>query len=157
MDHLVENLTDIRNKAVCHFGADILGRVSGAQASVTSLLIKDPGGVVMPSNVSNASRFFQVGQIIAALRGGALVASTPFTVTGVTDGTQTAPFNFIKLAANTISFNDADILVRAGATTITDPADTSYLQPPMGLLGMVDDGTYVADYFGVSRNTWDVA
>jgi len=157
MDHLVENLTDIRNKAVCHFGADILGRVSGGQSSVTSLLVKDPGGVVMPTNVSNASRFFQVNQIIAALRNGTLVANTPFTVTGVTDATQTAPFNFIKLGANSISFNDGDILVRAGATTITDPADTSYLQPPMGLLGMVDDGTYVADYFGVSRNTWDVA
>jgi hypothetical protein len=156
MDHLVENLTDIRNKAVCHFGADILGRVSGAQNSVTSLLVKDPGGVVQPTNVSNASRFFQVGQIVAALRAGALVASTPFTVSAVTDASQTAPFNYIKLASNTISFNDGDILVRAGATTITDPADTSYLQAPAGLLSMVDDGTYVSDYFGVSRNTWDV-
>jgi hypothetical protein len=27
----------------------------------------------------------------------------------------------------------------------------------MGLLGMIDDGTYVSDYFGVSRTTWDVA
>lgn len=156
MDHLVENLVDIRNKAVCHFGADILARVDGAQNSVTSLKVKDPGGVAMPTNVNNGSRFLQVGQIVAGLRSGALVSGTPVTISGVTDATQTNPFNYVLQPANTVSFSDGDILVRAGSSTITDPADTSYLQPPMGLLGMIDDGTYVSDYFGISRTQWDV-
>ena len=158
MDHVVENLVDIRNKAMCHYGADVLGRVDGAPgASATSIKVKDPGGVAMAANVLNGSRFFQVGQIVAALRAGALVASTPLTVAQITDGAQTQPYNYVKVAANGATLADNDILVRAGATTITDPADTSYLQPPMGLLGMIDDGTYVSDYFGVSRTTWDVA
>lgn len=158
MDHLVENVVDIRNKAICHFGADILARVSNnPAANATSVQLKDPGGVAMPANVSNASRFMQVGQIVAALRSGALVANTPLTVSAVVDQSQTDPFNWITVAANTADLAVSDILVRAGATTVTDPADTSYLQPPMGLLGMIDDGTYVSDYFGISRNTWDVA
>jgi hypothetical protein len=158
MDHLVENLVDIRNKAVCHFGADVLGRVdTNPGASATLIKVKDPGGVVMPTGVTNGSRFFQVGQIIAVLRAGAILANTPVTVTQVVDPAQTQPYNYIKVAANGATMLDGDILVRAGSTTVTDAADTSYLQAPMGLLGMLDDGTYVSDYFGVSRTTWDVA
>ena len=45
MDHLVENLVDIRNKAMCHYGADILARSSGTASSTTAQTAKDPGGV----------------------------------------------------------------------------------------------------------------
>ena len=155
MDHLVENLADIRNKAMCHFGADILGRVNGGHAaSATTVTVDDPGGVAMPAGVSNGSRFFQVGQILAAIRSGAIVANTPVTVAGIAPSSN---FNRITLAANTADLDDNDTLVRAGSSTITDPADTSWYQAPMGLLGMIDDGTYVMDYFGISRATWDAA
>ena len=154
MDHLVENLTDIRNKAMCHFGADIIGRVNGNPAgSATLVTVDDPGGVAMPAGVSNGSRFFQVGQILAAIRAGLIVANSPVTVAGVAPS---ANFNNITLAANTADLEDNDLFVRAGSPTITDVADTSWFQAPMGLLGMVDDGTFVADYFGLNRATWDV-
>ena len=153
MDHLVENLVDIRNKAMCHYGADVLGLATGSAASATTIGVDSPGGVVLPTGVTNGSRFFQVGQIIAAIRNGALVAATPLTVTGIAPASN---FANITVAANTADLDDNDILVRAGSTTITDLADTSWLQAPMGLLGMVDDGTYVNDYFGISRSTWDV-
>jgi hypothetical protein len=151
MDHLVENLTDIRNKAMCHFGADILARVSGNPgANATTITVKDPGGV---AGATNASRFLQVGQILAAIRNGAVVSGTPLVVTAIAPG---GNFNQITVAANSATLNDGDILVRAGASTITDVADTSWYQAPMGLLGMIDDGTYVVDYFGINRTQWDV-
>jgi hypothetical protein len=153
MDHLVENLVDIRNKAMCHFGSDIIARASATLSSVTLQTAKDPGGVTMPSGVSNASRFVQVGQILAVLRAGAILANTPLTVTAVAPS---ANFNNFSVAANTASILANDLYVRAGSTTVTDVADTSFMQAPMGLLGMVDDGTYVSDYFGIARSTWDV-
>lgn len=155
MDHLVDNLVDVRNKAMCHYGADILGFVNGNPAANASLVTVDtPGGIVMPTGVSNGSRFFQVGQIIAAIRAGAIVANTPLTVSGIAPA---ANFNNINVATNTADLADNDVLVRASITTATDIADTSWYQAPMGLLGMVDDGTYVLDYFGINRATWDVA
>lgn len=150
MDHLVENLTDIRNKAMCHYGADILARVSGDPASgATTLTLKDPGGV---AGTTNASRFIQVGQNLGVVRAGALVGV--LTVTGVAPG---GNFNQITVAPNSLDLADSDALVRAASAAVTDIADTSWYMAPMGLLGMVDDGTYVADYFGVNRLQWDVA
>lgn len=153
MDHLVENLVDIRNKAMCHYGADVLAYVNGnPSSSATTVTVDTPGGVVLPTGVTNGTRFLQVGQLVAALRSGALVANTPLTVSAIAPSGNYAN---ITVAANSADLADNDILVRAHATGITDIADTSWYQAPMGLLGMVDDGTYVMDYFGLSRGTWD--
>jgi hypothetical protein len=153
MDHLVENLVDIRNKAMCHYGADVLALATGNAANATTIGVDSPGGVALPTGVTNGSRFLQVGQIIAAIRNGAVLTGTPLTVTGIAPA---GNFANITVGTNTADLDDNDILVRAGSNTITDPADTSWYQAPMGLLGMVDDGTYVMDYFGISRATWDV-
>lgn len=153
MDHLVENLTDIRNKAMCHYGADVLAFVNGnPAANATTITVDTPGGVVLPTGVTNGTRFLQVGQIIAAIRAGAIVANTPLTVSAIAPAGNYAN---ITVGTNTADLADNDVLVRAHATTVTDVADTSWFQAPMGLLGMIDDGTYVSDYFGLNRTTWD--
>jgi hypothetical protein len=153
MDHLVENLTDIRNKAMCHYGADVLALVSSQTASSPTVVLKSPGGVTLPTGVTNASRFMQVGQIIGIIRAGAILANTPLVVTAVAPS---GSYANITVAANTADANDGDIVVRAHSSTVTSVEDTSWYQAPMGLLGMIDDGTYVNDYFGLSRSTWDV-
>lgn len=151
MDHLVENLTDIRNKAMCHYGADVLALVAAHTSSATTMTVDTPGGVALPTGVTNGSRFLQVGQIVAAVRSGAIVANTPVTIAGISsDGTT------VTIGANSADMEDGDVLVRAGSSTITSVEDTSWYQAPMGLLGMIDDGTYVSDYFGLNRGTWDV-
>lgn len=154
MDHLVENLTDIRNKAMCHFGSDILAQNnSAAGANATTLVASAPGGVALPTGVTNATRFLQVGQLLAAIRAGAIVAGTPLTVTGIAPASNYLNFT---VAANAFTGAVGDLFVRAGSSTVTDPLDTSWLQAPMGLLGMIDDGTYNANYFGINRQQWDV-
>jgi hypothetical protein len=153
MDHLVENLTDVRNKAMCHFGSDILAIANATLSSVTAQTVKSPGGVTLPTGVTNATRFLQVGQNIGVVRNGVLLANTPLVVTAIS----TSTFANYTVGANTASILNGDLIVRAGSPTVTDVLDTSYNQAPMGLLGMVDDGTYVANYFNISRGTWDVA
>jgi hypothetical protein len=155
MDHLVENLTDIRNKAMCHYGADVLGYVNGnPAANATTITVDTPGGVVLPTGVTNATRFFQVGQLLAAIRAGAIVSN--FGGIQVAGIAPSGNYANITVAANSGDLADNDILVRAHAASITDVANTSWYQAPMGLLGMIDDGTYVTDYFGLNRGTWDV-
>lgn len=153
MDHLVENLTDIRNKAICHFGSDILAQINATGSSSTTQTVSAPGGVALPTGVTNASRFLQVGQNIGIIRAGAMLANTPLVVTGIAPS---GDFTKINVAANTATTNAGDLIVRAGTATVTDPLDTSWLQAPMGFLGMVDDGTYVQNYFNISRQQWDV-
>lgn len=155
MDHLVENLTDIRNKAICHYGSDILALVTGsAGANATTLTAKSPGGVTLPTGVTNATRFLQVGQNIGVIRAGAMLANTPLVVSGIAPA---GDFTKFTVATNTATTLTDDILVRAGSSSVSDPLDTGWLQAPMGILGMVDDGTYVSNYFNIARTTWDVA
>jgi hypothetical protein len=45
------------------------------------------------------------------------------------------------------------ILVRAGSTSAAALADCAYDKEIMGLMGMVDDSTYVADYFGTTTRS----
>jgi hypothetical protein len=152
MDHLVENLTDIRNKAMCHYGADVLGHTTEDHSSGV-VAVDTPGGVALPTGVTNGSRFFQVGQIVAAIRSGAIVTNSVGTVSAVAPA---GDFRDITISfASSPTLADNDILVRAHATDVTDVADTSWFQAPMGLLGMIDDGTFVSDYFGLNRTTWD--
>lgn len=154
MDHLVENLVDIRNKAMCHYGADVLGYANGSfSANATALTVDTPGGVVLPTGVTNGTRFFQIGQYIAAVRAGAIISNGVLQVTAVAPAGNYAN---LTVAANSADVDDNDIFVRAHSSTVTDLADTSYYMAPMGLLGHIDDGTYVNDYFGLARSTWDV-
>lgn len=159
MDHLVENLTDIRNKAMCHYGADVLAFVNGGEGSSSvafDVTVDTPGGVAMPTGVSNGTRFLQVGQIVAFIRPstGAIITNGVATVSGIAPASN---FNEVTVTpSGALDVDDNDIIVRAHAAGVTDIADTSYYQAPMGLLGMIDDGTYVQDYFGLNRGTWDV-
>lgn len=153
MDHLVENLTDVRNKAMCHFGSDILAVANATLSSTTAWTVKSPGGVTLPTGVTNATRFLQVGQNVGVIRAGALLSNGVVSVTALSS----SDYSALTVSTNTASVLNNDLLVRAGSSTITDGLDTSYLQAPMGLLGMVDDGTYVQNYFNISRTQWDVA
>jgi hypothetical protein len=49
---------------------------------------------------------------------------------------------------------DNDYIVAANNTSVTDASDTSYNKEFMGLLGMVDDGTYVSTFHNVNRTTF---
>jgi hypothetical protein len=55
---------------------------------------------------------------------------------------------------DTTSLADNDYIVKAMNATITDVGDTSFNKEAMGLLGLVDDGTYVATLHNVNRTTY---
>lgn len=148
MDGLIRVMAAYRNQHMCGYGSGILARVNGnPAANATSVDVDDPGGI---TGSTNGTRFIHPGMLLAGINAGAIVTNSPVTVSSITD-TDT-----IALATNTANFADNDILVNAAATGITNVADTDYFAPIMGLMGMIDDGTYVNNYHGLSRNTYPV-
>lgn len=147
-DSLVRDAVQYRNEMMCGYGSGILCRINGnPAANAVSADVDDPGGF---TQATNGTRFLAPGQIVAAIRGNALVANTPLTVDSVTDS------DTVAFAANTADLADNDILVRAAATTITQVEDTDLNALFMGIPGMVDDGTLVNQYFGLNRTSFPV-
>ena len=79
-----------------------------------------------------------------------MVANSAVAVSAVPDTVS------ITVGTNTASGVAGDNLVAAASTSITSVLDTDYYAPIMGLLGMVDDGTYVNQYFGLNRTSYPV-
>jgi hypothetical protein len=54
------------------------------------------------------------------------------------------------------TWTDNDFVVRFANTAATDATDTSYNKEIVGLLGLVDDGTYMSTLHNVSRVTYPI-
>lgn len=148
MDGLIRDIVQYRNEQVVGFGSGILCRVNGnPAANAVSVDVDDPGGL---TQATNGTRFLSPGQIVAAVRANALVANTPLTVDSITDS------DTVVFQANTADLADNDVLVRAAATTVTQVEDTDFNAPTMGLMGMVDDGGLVNQYFGANRTSYPI-
>lgn len=150
MDGLVRDISDYRNEVICGYGTGVLADLAGTESSSTSWQLKDPGDFV---GTVNPNRFIVPGMTVALIRAGAVLANSAVSVTSVTES---GSYDTIVVAANTASGLVDDKLVRAASTATTAVTDTDYLNPPMGLFGLVDDGTYVQTLHGVNRVTYPV-
>ena len=147
MDGLIRVMAAYRNQHMVGYGSGILGQLTGTESSSTAWEVKNPGGV---TGTTNGSRFFHAGMNVALVRAGAMVANSAVAVSAVPDTVS------ITVGTNTASGSAGDNLVAAASTSITSVLDTDYYAPIMGLLGMVDDGTYVNQYFGLNRTSYPV-
>ena len=151
MEGLVRDIADYRNEMLCNYGSGIVARVTNDEAAnATTIELKDPGGF---TGTTNPNRFAQAGQLLAAIRAGAVVANTPLTVDSVTES---GSYDTIVVATNTANLAVDDVLVRAAATTTTLVQDTDFNNPIMGLFGLIDDSTFVRNLHGVDRVTYPV-
>src|SRR3990167_8258306 len=149
MDGLVRDIADYRNEMLCGYGTGILAQVSGsAGANAVTLTLKNPGGF---TGTVNPNRYVIPGQLLALVRAGAVIG-----VYTVVAPVESGSYNQITVAANALTSADNDYLVRAAATGTTAVTDTDWQNPPMGLFGLVDDGTYVQTLQGVNRVTYPV-
>ncbi len=149
MDGLVRDIADYRNEMLCGYGSGIVAQVSGAAgASATTLTLTAPGGV---TGTTNPNRYVVPGMRLALVRAGAVIGI--YTVESVTES---GSFNQIVVAANSLTSADADYLVRAADTATTLITDTDWQNPVMGILGLVDDSTYVRNLHGIDRVTYPV-
>lgn len=129
------------NRQLWLAGKGIFGLVDGVVSNSTSVPVKNPGGVV---GSANTTRYLQPGMIIAFTNGSTITAIRTIvskTSTGI-------------VVDSAVTLADGLYIVKISKTTSTSLADSSYDNEVMGMLGHIDDGTYVPIYFGINRSTY---
>lgn len=154
MKRLVANLTDELNRMMTGTGRGILALVDDT-ASVGSaadpLLVDAPGGIA--SDVFG-SRYLQSNMLIGFTDGTTLKGVRK--ITSIVNETSATPGLVLDqtVAAGT-DYAENDFIVRAANASITNlTRDTSLDNEPMGLEGIVDDGTLVATFQSIARATY---
>ena len=149
---LVNDVARQRNRALAGFGSEILAVVTVATAAGSVVTINNPGGV---SGTVNPTRFIKPGMVIAIQPNNAATVRTIFTVSAASGSLVTA-----NSAGVTASVGD---VLTLGTTSVSAAGSGSYGQnsgsagsdasdlAPQGILGLVDNATFVATIFGLSR------
>lgn len=131
-------------------GRGVLCLLNGDPGTTTTATVDSPGGV---AGATNGARYINPGMLIAAIN-----PSTGTMRSGVStvNTVGAAGTTFTTTSAINTAWADNDYLVRAATTSVTDVSDTSYIKEPMGLLGHVDDGTYVSTYHNINRTSYPI-
>lgn len=133
------------SRQVQGFGNGQLCALSGTGASATQACVNGQG---VADNDDIPARFLAANMIVAGITPSTLAWEFVRTVSSVN-----AALTSVVFTATVTPAEANTIIVRQGSASGTALADTGYAREIMGLLGMVDDGTYVATYFGLTRSS----
>jgi hypothetical protein len=149
MEGIVKTMAADRARAIAHDGRGVLALVNGTSSSSTTQTLDAPGGV---AGATHGNRYFRRGMVVGCINPatGAVRSSTVATVSAVAAAGATITLDAAK------SWTDNDYVVRFASTSATTVGDTSYNKEIMGLLGHIDDGTYVATYHNVNSTTYPI-
>ncbi len=153
MAGLVNDIARVEEYALTSYGRGILA-LADSTVTGTALTVKCPAGVTTSGIAAGSdfgNRFLRTGMWIAAFNPttGAIRAG----VTQVTAVTSSGA-GFTSSVSSPSGWTAGDYLAQAANSAVTDSLDTSFDKATMGMLGMVDDGTYLSNYFGVDRSKW---
>lgn len=147
---LVRDLGNDLNRQMFGWGKGVLALLNGAPGIGTTLTLDAPGGV---AGATHGNRFLNVNMNVTfhnpaddTIRAGGARTITAVNAAG-TEAT---------IAAADAALADNDWVVRAAKPGTTVAADTAVGKEVMGLLGLVDDGTYVTTLHNVSRTTYPI-
>jgi hypothetical protein len=148
MNRLIDDLARKDEYSLCSVKG-ILAYLDGDPGTDSDEVELDaPGGI---ANDNFGNRFVQVGMYVGAVNPATgQLRSGVVKVTAVNeDGTGFTPDGAINAA-----WADNDYLVQCANASVTDVGDTSYEQAFKGIMELIDDGTYLTDYFGVDRDIY---
>ena len=149
MRRLIKSMSSQRGRAIMGDGRGVICYVNETTPSGnTTVVVDSPGGF---AGADNGARFINPGQIIGFVNPstGALRASNRTVQSVAANGT-----SFVVDSAPAAAVADNDYVVTVMTTGSTDVSDSSYQKEIMGLVGNIDDGTYVATPHGVNRTTY---
>ena len=150
MQYLIDDLARRDEYALSSDGRGVLALVDEADPDGdTTLELDAPGGI---TNDNFGNRHVSVGMFLGFVNPatGALRSSTtkPKVTATNTDGTDVTVDALANIGTATAN---SDYVVQVANSSVTDVLDTSYEHAWWGLMALVDDGTYRANYFGVTR------
>jgi hypothetical protein len=154
MDRLLDDLRVQRRFAIWGDGRGVRCLTSADPGTGTTISVDSPGGFAGAS-AANGCRFINVGDNVAFIEpvGLALRAGGTRLVTAISP----AGTSFTISAAANAALDDNDLVVKAyGADASLAIGNTDFMHAPMGISGIVDDGTFVNLYFGLSRTTFPI-
>lgn len=140
---LVESIDRFRNRVISGYGRGILASVNGAGTGVPTINVDNPGGI---AGAINGNRFLNERMDVAIVNPANGVVASFRTITAINAAGTQVTFNSPVNAADAPD-NYVIVLASSDGTVV----ETSLDLEPMGLLGIVDDGTFVATYFSLSR------
>lgn len=153
MDRLLDDMRVQRRFAIWGDGRAVRCLLNGDPGTGTTYTVDAPGGF---AGSTNGSRFINVGDYIAVIDpvAGALRASVG---TRQVTSVAAAGTTFVVDAAAQGNEADDDFIVKAyGSDASLTIGNTDWMHAPMGLSGIVDNGTYVNLYFGLSRTSFPI-
>ena len=144
MQYIIDDIARRDEYALASTGRGILCLVDESPSG-TTLDVDAPGGV---TNDNFGNRFVSVGMFIAAINPntGGLRSSIRKVVE-----TPSAGATLVFDASTYTGWANNDYLVQAANSSVDDVLNTSYERAWEGLMSLVDDNTYNAEYFGVTR------
>ena len=154
MDSLIRNIKRERARMMWGNGSGVIGVLNGSVDTTTIIGIDSPGNV---AGSTGGTRFVRKGMYTA------LVVSTAGTTQGdfskalggaVTAVSATGTSYTVTTAVTATAGLDNYWIVKSSVAAPTTIGETSYGKEPMGLLGLVDDGTYLTTLSGLSRDTY---
>ena len=151
MQYLIDDISRKDEYALASDGRGVLALIDeGTPNGDTTLELDAPGGI---TGDDFGNRFITSGMYLAFINpatGGFRSVTDNAKVTATnsdgTDVTVDSASNISSSAAN------SDYVVQAADKDVTSVNDTSYEKAWWGLMALVDDGTYRASYFGVTRS-----
>lgn len=152
MDRLLDDLRVQRLFYLWHDGRGVRALLNGDPGTTTTITLDGPGGVAGPDH---GNRFLNVGDNVVAIdpATGTLRAGGTRRLTAIAAGGATATIS----AAADGAWADNDFIVRAaGADASIALSNTEWQHPPMGMLGLIDNGTFVNSYFSQSRTAFPI-
>jgi len=152
MDRILDDMRTQRRFAIWGDGRAVRCLVNGAHGTGTVLTVDAPGGF---AGATNGSRFLNVGDQIAFIlpTTGALRAGGTREITAVA----AAGTSVTVGAALDTAVDDNDIVVKAyGIDASLAVGNTDWQHAPMGLSGLVDDGTNLNLFYGLARSTYTI-
>lgn len=136
-----------RNRQLFGYGLGALCYIKTGASSATQT-VNNGQGQTDANGQYNPARFIAANQILA----GITVGGPTFNWVGVVSSVD-ATLSIITFTGSvTTTTGDAVVLCSLSNSTVI--ADTGYNNEIMGLLGFLDDTTYVSTYFSISRSTY---
>lgn len=146
MQYLIDDIARRDEFALNSDGRGVLALVDESPSG-TTLDVDAPGGI---TNDNFGSRFIQSKMYIGAIDPATnALRSSIRRVVSVPVAGSTVVFD----AATYTGWAENDYLVQVANSSVTDVLDTSYEQAWWGVMGLVDDGTYRSNYFGLDRTS----